>query len=570
MAEKLEFLIFNEIPDGAAYCMRKKAYMCHQLKAIPNILVSPIPSCAVHILHRIVSNTIKEESFLGDVHAIEYACTLPPQRASILKKLREWVQEKLVFDEVTLPDERWRHHLRMVLSHTIGRFKNHVRSRIADDGAAAFDAVGACRLDKDIDKIIGALTGDPRLPWPVHHERTCGKCKSRDEAVDMVFCAFAETALLPTSLGQTLVAHRWGTSIAAMGSQTSGIMVNDVAGNVVPAAFPTYKSGDGIGCASDASDDHRKYIRNKVHRAKLTAKDENHKLTKSVSTWVAELVDHLWHRIQHLDAQHRALEECAVTKTNPFRICQAQLFKMSNSRPGEGPLQALHYHYLLSDPGVQKKVSDLSFHVSVSMSAQIGYFFRFLEEAPFTLLATIDTRYTKREKEWVATQFFELPACEVEPLFAEKVRKSLPNAAAILSNESFQNALRVWRKSLVCNMGLERLLALIKSSCPSHKARAPNMERVCANGLLTQWIALHRKNGGADPRITSRRALVIADVPINAAPKLNTIKKNFIHVCCITTRSCTLRKCLECRWGKVTARASPMMQSQHSSVCPQR
>ena len=76
----------------------------------------------------------------------------------------------------------------------------------------------------------------------------------------------------------------------------------------------------------------------------------------------------------------------------------------------------------------------------------------------------------------------------------------------------------------VCNMHLERLLALVKRASPG---KLPYAERVCAAGLLTQWISPHLSEGGSDPRITTRADLVADGVPLECSRKVS--KRGGLH-----------------------------------------
>jgi hypothetical protein len=216
-AAVLTYLVLTEVPDGAGACLRRKGFVIKACEAIPNVFVAPIKSCAVHMLHRIVCHVLNEKKFIGDVHAIDYTLALPAQRSAMLQVLQKWLEDTLVFDEVSLPDPRWKLHLEEVLTHSFGRFKEYVRGRIQEDSESFLRAGGRSTLDAMYAKITDSITGDIRFPWVTHHERACGRCgSSREQAIQRVYCAIAETPILLCHGGQTPVAHRWGSCTEAM------------------------------------------------------------------------------------------------------------------------------------------------------------------------------------------------------------------------------------------------------------------------------------------------------------------------------------------------------------------
>ena len=57
----------------------------------------------------------------------------------------------------------------------------------------------------------------------------------------------------------------------------------------------------------------------------------------------------------------------------------------------------------------------------------------------------------------------------------------------------------------------EPLCTSEKNATPQH---LPAAERVCAAGLLTQWLKPHIQEGGRDPRVVARKNMVADGVPL--------------------------------------------------------
>ena len=60
-------------------------------------------------------------------------------------------------------------------------------------------------------------------------------------------------------------------------------------------------------------------------------------------------------------------------------------------------------------------------------------------------------------------------------------------------------------------MHMERVLSLVKTATP---VKLPYAERLCGAGLLVQLLKPHLKEGGSDPRTTTREDLVADGVPL--------------------------------------------------------
>ena len=96
---------------------------------------------------------------------------------------------------------------------------------------------------------------------------------------------------------------------------------------------------------------------------------------------------------------------------------------------------------------------------------------------------------------------------------AVKIRETWPTVDALRDDPSFFDELYAF--ALNCplhNMHVERLLALVQAAC------GPNLpvdlERMCANGYLAQWLQEHTKAGGCDPRAATEEDLLRQGVPL--------------------------------------------------------
>lgn len=86
-----------------------------------------------------------------------------------------------------------------------------------------------------------------------HFERTCGACRSRDEAVEHVFGAIIQSEVLPRSSCVTPMKHRFGSALACMCEQLPGIMISSLLPHVTEHAFGDYDVADALWNDEDCS-----------------------------------------------------------------------------------------------------------------------------------------------------------------------------------------------------------------------------------------------------------------------------------------------------------------------------
>jgi hypothetical protein len=138
------------------------------------------------------------------------------------------------------------------------------------------------------------------------------------------------------------------------------------------------------------------------------------------------------------------------------------------------------------------------------------------EDFPFRMSTLSDPRFTPEDRAKVAADLWAREPCCLDPGFSQRVRRRFDSPDDMLADQGFRDAVDMWSsKSKICNMHVERMLALIRQSVPS--GRLPNLERLVSAGYLTQVLQQHRAAGGRHPGHTSRQDLIKAGVQIVAA-----------------------------------------------------
>jgi hypothetical protein len=133
---------------------------------------------------------------------------------------------------------------------------------------------------------------------------------------------------------------------------------------------------------------------------------------------------------------------------------------------------------------------------------------------PYRLAQLVDPRCTQEEKQHLAEQIFDLPACCLDVACVRKLPRLYTCAGDLLADGDFMAAVRLWSRRARCtNMHIERCFALVRRAVDDP---APNVERVAAAGFLSQVWAEHRKAGGKDVGLTTREDLAREGLPLPA------------------------------------------------------
>jgi hypothetical protein len=199
------------------------------------------------------------------------------------------------------------------------------------------------------------------------------------------------------------------------------------------------------------------------------------------------------------------------------------MYDRATSSPSSCFPARLIVHHFAADPCVDTfDVFFLAFTSSMCLLAQLHFrICSTLWKFPWRLLGLADSRNSERQKQDIFDDFMAALLCDLDATFGRPLRMLGLSRAAL--GEKIVGVLEVvGRIAQGTNMGLERLLALIKSSCPMVNRRKPTAERLYGCGTLTQVMHRHLKTGNADFRGRMRRAkLLQLGVPIRAKTKLN-------------------------------------------------
>jgi hypothetical protein len=285
--------------------------------------------------------------------------------------------------------------------------------------------------------------------------------------------------------------------------QIAGYMIGDILGICILDAFTTMAAGDpGAG----HSDDYRKMMRSNVCRA-VHAQEPPLNQRRIIINFLSVPIDHAWIRVQYLDNIGRVLSSLTRRSTNVFDGAVDKYAEMLFEPIESGPLACLFWYFdgdnvYESGDVVVESVRPLL----LEMSLQISFFFDGVKDFPNLFVALGDESRPRSERLEIGQRFRQKPQCCREPGCEDKVYNSFESAEAMVDDLDFrdlwQNCDRVSRLS---SMQVERLLAQIKAAI--RERHRPEVERVCAGGLLTQWNAEHLAAGGSSAKFTTIKEL---------------------------------------------------------------
>ncbi len=161
---------------------------------------------------------------------------------------------------------------------------------------------------------------------------------------------------------------------------------------------------------------------------------------------------------------------------------------------------------------------------------------------PYPLGRLVDTSLSLDERLDIARRFIKAFACCLDSYFGSKIHSSYMTPEEMLNDAELMDIIRTWvRKSRICNMHLERMLALVRRSTPD---KCPNSERVSAAALLRLVLEEHLKAGGSHPGAFQRADVALEGVPLtaNVAPSKSVPERARGHWLYIRQRVSDVKK----------------------------
>jgi hypothetical protein len=492
-----------------------RAFVEFEVAGVKNMFCIPLPGCCVHALHLVMNSATRMTQLVGDVHALAYINSQVGHHNTILQAFHAWVDEHLEFVVDEDADPAWGQHTRRLCSTLLG-WGTRMQGSLGNDCVTP----SKDELDDRVNRLCQFVNGDIRDGRPRHFERQCGKCSSRAEAAANFAAACIDGRVLLRQNCTVPSKNRWGTCYTALAEQSLGIMIHTIMPQVLVRAFPRYVDGEvaqGDPHIGLDIEERRKYLRNKVWRAKCTLNDSSHNIKELSILWAGFPLARMWHRLEFLDQRGAILLDLVRPSLDPFLFAQ-QCHADMLMKPSSGSELDLLWHQFSRSSEELCAAKTAVCSTLVSIACQVWWRFQVVfSDWPFRLVQIL---YADPDRALqLATEFMEMPECCLEPLMASKVRALFNSPEEFLADKHFWSSLRLWASSAkLANMHIERMLALVRQSLPLDIG-SPLMERVCASGLLAQFSTRFTSAGGRDPRVQIADDLVSAGVPLQRAVK---------------------------------------------------
>jgi hypothetical protein len=438
------------------------------------------------------------------------------KKQQIKKAHRENIKDELVIIHAPPPPD-YATHLNNVLFHTIQRRQGIVRGRLVPDGSHFHSQQGAERMRYRMARVKHMVNGPIWLPCAIHYENNCCNDEngqfSRDICVDKYATACEDGGLLGDELSDVPSKNRWGSVSEHEAEQALGDLVHKFHARALARAFANWNASDID--LEDEPDDYRRMVKGKVYRSRMCTSSEEHQWQKACRVWGMGPMDHLWMRLQHMDEEGNSVFDINMPRTNPIQHQRESTATAISQPVMTGPMATLFKHYSESSlPETLDKMVSYIRKMLVSQDAQVWYWLSILTEFPLRWVAAFDVRRSDQEQADIMEEGWRQPLCCKHPNFDRKIPNVYTTLSQLRRCPCFKSScIGMGSRGRVTNMGLERLLGLIKKASP---ARLPYAERLLAAGLLTQWLKPHLAAGGEDPRTVTRAQMIRDGVPIEA------------------------------------------------------
>jgi hypothetical protein len=477
--------------------------------------------CMSHIFHREIEHEYRTADLIGKLYATAFSCSLPGAYADIIKSLVAIVEEdlRLGFYPGVMPpnDEPVELHCRNLLEVTLLRAKL-IMAREEDDADPKRDEREA--LNREIREV---LNGDIRKAYCEHYCWRPGCCKGEDgTARDVRITGKRMVSIFVATIFQRIgvdlpALERWYTFAPHLSRQSTGMSFHFVLNRVVVRAF--------CNVTEVGQDDAENSFHANANKKKVTSVEflSDHFSSSSVchlacvSTFA---VDHLSHRLQHLDDVGGSLIELTSTLQNSaLDKCQQTLWKLQNpSTPSEfsGILPAIWWHQEVHPSADKDKFIDESRGVLTGMGAAAHARTACFRDWPLKWLGG-----HAREPDYqeiLNQEFLGAHRCCLEELFSEPFIDKCTQGGKTLGEAdmvALRTRLAVGLKAT--NMGLEGFLSEVRAAVPKGK-RACDAEKLCYLAHLAQMMKQHVKDKRIDDRGNeSRAALLAKGVPVEGS-----------------------------------------------------
>ena len=513
LSRRVPFAILNEVPDAASGNSRKKAATWEHL---PDNFFGVDGTCGAHQGHRIVGGPEKE--LVGHVHAVHVTCSHFSNSGRLAAAF--WKMLDNMEYHMASPSPHWTARNKTIMGFTLLRRREYVASEETDEPVLGRDNANA----EAVSKFLSLWNGDWTAPVFQHFCGGPGCCESPEDAKQKMYATAMEVNLLQSKDIDTPSLDDWGSCGQACGRTCAGFLVHDLLAQVFSEALPTWQAMLPPQAAAAHDDDNIERMRiraqKKAWRAKRFCLNPDDRMRCLILNWLGTAVERMMCSLQHRDSHGNGLLDAVLPgPLNPFEECQQRLYHFIKGGKDGSLAPIFDYVEDFKHNDLLSEIRAMGF----DFASQVEWRFQRFKVFPYRLALLVHPLVSESERASRADAFYELRECCRSARFCEKVVKLLPTADAMLRSEPWHRLMTAWAWShKFTNMWSERLLALFRQAAGGDDLE---VERVVANGFLSQMLQQHRKLGRDEPYCTTRGRLVEDGVAIRAAPKSTSKSK---------------------------------------------
>jgi len=220
--------------------------------------------------------------------------------------------------------------------------------------------------------------------------------------------------------------------------------------------------------------------------------------------------------LQHADNVGKSLLD-ATYERGPLHNAEVELYRRATSSVNTFfPLSLLVHHFSSGSDADNHALHNRGFGKIMSMGAQLwARLVCLLTNTPWSMIQLSDQRNSAETLARLRAEFMAKLECDLDPECGRIVQAEakVHPEALIEATESIIAAAAQHCQGT--NMGMERLLSLVRSATPVCKGRKPRAARVVGRGMLTQLMRRQLDCGLPDNRGHQVRELIKDGVQVN-------------------------------------------------------
>ena len=292
-------------------------------------------------------------------------------------------------------------------------------------------------------------------------------------------------------------------------------MTHDLIRQCFCRAMPKW---DDIAEDVDEGEDYRLMMKRKTYRSKMVLQNPEKREDLILLSLSTIPLDHLFTRLEYLDARGGLLYDLSETRSSPLAECSRALFQVVGGNTGA--FAEMFDHFDETTDRVPETTTKARV-MMLEMAAHLWWRSWRYSTWPYRLLRAVNPM-TQHNSLRVFEQLYDASPCCLDDHFSLKLRACYSSARAMDACPILKVQLQTWaRKGRVVNMHIERLLALIKKAAVVSQGQKPDITRLASAGLLTQWRRLHSQSGGMDfSSLANQRQHVLSrGAPVRKRPR---------------------------------------------------